>query len=59
MSKRIRGPLVGVLTVVTIGVAGSGCRQDSESEPEPSVPTAELGLLFVELAHLPELLVPE
>ena len=36
MSKRIGRALAGVLTVVTIGVAGSGCRQDSEREPEPS-----------------------
>ena len=36
MSKRIGRALVGVLTVATIGVAGSGCRQDSQSEPEPS-----------------------
>ena len=36
MSKRLGWALVGALTVVTIGVAGSGCRQDLESEPEPS-----------------------
>ena len=36
MRKRIGRALVGALVVVTIGVAGSGCRQDSETEPEPS-----------------------
>ena len=36
MSKNKLRALVGVLSVATIGVAGSGCRQDSESEPEPS-----------------------
>ena len=36
MSKRLGWALVGALTVVTIGVAGSGCKQDVESEPEPS-----------------------
>ena len=35
MSNRICRALVGALTVVTIGVAGSGCRQGSESEPAP------------------------
>ena len=36
MSKRIGRVLVGVLTLATMGVAGSGCRQDLEREPEPS-----------------------
>ena len=36
MSKRLGRALVGALMVATIGVAGSGCRQDLESEPEPS-----------------------
>ena len=36
MSKRIGRGLVGVLIVAMIGLAGSGCRQDSESEPELS-----------------------
>ena len=36
MSKRLGRALVGALTVVTVGVAGSGCRQASEREPEPS-----------------------
>ena len=35
MSKRVGRALVGALTAVTIGVAGSGCRQDSEREPAP------------------------
>jgi len=43
MSKRVYGTLVGVLTVVTIGVAGFGCKRVPEGETDTSQAESRLG----------------